>query len=114
MRVVMLVLLCGLCWGRDVSEVLQIMHFDAQKQALLRGAMGDFYTEKRVYAQNHQRIRNQILNALQDGKTDFTQHVEVLYAIHVQYLKAEIAFYQAVVGILGYEQTQAFIERLNS
>lgn len=108
-----LCLIVQLASARDIAEVLQGMRFDKTKQELLKTAMEDFYVQKRVYIKNNDRIRNKILIALQAKEENLTPYMEPLKEVSEQYIAAKLAFYRAVVGILGEEQTQEFIENLN-
>lgn len=108
-----LCMILQLAIAKDISEVLQRMQFDPKKQELLKTAVGDFYAQKRAYAKNNHRIRNKMLIALQLGETNLTQYVESLKEVSEQYIIAKVAFYRAVVGILGKEQTEELIEKLN-
>ncbi|EEO25491.1 hypothetical protein [Helicobacter winghamensis] len=99
--------------AKEITEALQAMQFDTTKQDLLREAVGEFYTQKRVYMQNNYRIRDKMLIALQQKETNLTRYVESLKEVSEQYILAKIAFYREVVGILGEKQTEKLIEMLN-
>ncbi|MBX7490682.1 hypothetical protein [Helicobacter turcicus] len=108
-----LCLIVQLVSAKEIAEVLQTMQFDATKQDLLREAVGEFYVQKRVYMRNNYRIRDKMLIALQQKETNLTQYVELLKEVSEQYILAKVAFYRAVVGILGEKQTEKLIEKLN-